>query len=106
MYGRDVSYHAEKPACYIRHAQLTPALKPAFLPQRLFQPNVLAPKFSLSLLKSLLEEEKDWKEKVKHVLVNKYDKYMNRTILKIPLMSFFTLLSDDSIKHVLINVML
>lgn len=37
-------------------------------------------------------------------MVNKYDKYMNITIFKIPLISLFTLLSDDSMKHVLINV--
>lgn len=60
-------YHAEKPACDIRHAQLTHAPNPAFLPQWVFQPNVFASKFPLSLLKSQLEEEKDWKEKVKHV---------------------------------------
>lgn len=38
-------------------------------------------------------------------MVNKYDKYMNITILKIPLIFLFTLISDDSMKHVLINVM-
>lgn len=67
-YVWEEGYHAEKLACSnIRHAHLTYAPNPAFLPQGAFWPNVFASKFPLSLLKSHSEEGKDWLEKVKHV---------------------------------------
>lgn len=53
-YMREEGSHAEKPACsHIRHAQLSCAPNPVFLPQGAFQPNIFPPEFPLSLLKKL-----------------------------------------------------